>query len=91
MKLTNDLRRPLVQFLFDRKKKKILRLGMVKTLSPNHSTLLANLMVDPGLLKSNSVVLYADSYDWPRVIEGPVECAFYSDEAKKGDQGDRSL
>ena len=72
-------------------KKKILGPGMVKTLSSTPSTLVATLMVDPGILKSNSVVLYPDSYDWPRVIEGPVECAFYSDEAKKGDQGDRSL
>ena len=72
-------------------KKKILGPGMVKTLSSNHSTLVATLMVDPGLLKSNSVVLYPDSYDWPRVIEGPVECSFYSDDAKKGDRVDISL
>lgn len=51
--------------------------------------LVVTLMVDPGLLKSNSVVLYPDSYDWPRVIEGPMECSFYSDEAKKRGQGDR--
>lgn len=90
MKLANDLRSPLVQFLFDRKKK-ILGLGMVNILSPNHSTLVATLMIDPGLLKSNSVVSYPDSYDWPRVTEGPMECSFYSDEAKKGGQGDRCL
>lgn len=70
-------------------KKKILGLGVIKTLSPNHTMLVATLMVDPGLLKSNSVVLYPDSYDWPRVIEGPMECSFYSDEAKKRGQGDR--